>query len=115
MVLPVFLFLLVERLQTRGEAVVKAVHQSHGFFECVVRGDGQQRCEQLGAEGEGVGFHADFHRWFEDVFLLIHKFRSDEPFLTSLKLEGAFQFLVLVGDHRPHDVAGVPHTAHFQR
>ena len=113
-VLPILLLLLIQRLQAGGQAIIKAVDEFDGFLQSVVWSDGKEGCKQLGAEGEGGGFHVNLNCGLEDVLLLIHKFRRNEPLLAWLKFERLFQFLVAVGNHRTHNVASVPHTAHLE-
>ena len=113
--LPIGLRLFVERLQAAGQSVVQAVDQRDRLFERVERCHGQQRCEELGAEGERLRLHPHFDGGAQDVFLLVHKFGRDEPCFAGFQQEGLLQLLVLVGDHRADDVARVPHAAHFER
>ena len=47
--------------------------------------------------------------------LLIDEFRSNKPPLTWFKLEGLFEFLVVVGYHRTNDIASIPYTSHLER
>ena len=115
MVLPVTLLLLVERLQARGQTVVKSIHEGDGFLQRIVGSYGKQRSKELGAEREGTGLHIHLDGGTQDIMLLIDELRRNQPTLSGFEFEGLFQLLVLVGYHRPDDIAGIPYASHFER